>query len=162
MPMMDEFSDAQWKEAEEMLESGAYENLTYSLVGVCKTSWMLWKKTGKALAEELSSGRRVTLLPWEKRTVDFAAMVAQAKARGKYEHIKNIKAAGATPDHWQASAWYLERTDPERFGRKDTMKVAAQVAHANLGLTPEEEDSFKKGMAALFPGLFPDAEKPDA
>ena len=49
----------------------------------------------------------------------FAADVKAARAASKTWHLENIKRHSAK--EWTASAWTLERTDPEQFAlRKDT------------------------------------------
>lgn len=48
--------------------------------------------------------------------------VAQAERRGAA--VDSIVAVGTSqlPGTWQASAWYLERTDPDNWGRKDKVE----------------------------------------
>lgn len=56
-----------------------------------------------------------------------------AKAKGKRWHLQNIQRHSI--DEWTASAWTLERTDPEQFAlRKDdssTPKVIVQIGVQN-------------------------------
>ena len=49
--------------------------------------------------------------------------VAQAIRRGRA--VENIITVGDSqaPGSWQANAWFLERTDPENWGRKDRVEV---------------------------------------
>jgi hypothetical protein len=49
----------------------------------------------------------------------FVAHLKASKAEGKLKHLENI--AKHSVKEWTASAWTLERTDPEQFAlRKDT------------------------------------------
>lgn len=53
-------------------------------------------------------------------TVQFVQAIKEAKAKAEAVHVRNIKKASST--HWQASAWFLERTNPEDWGRKDRIR----------------------------------------
>lgn len=155
MALMESFTQDQWDKAKEILEAGSFEDVAYSLVGVCKSAWLAWKRAARQIRSDLEEGKRTegSLDANERRLLDFLSMVEMARKTAVYNHVKNIKAAGALPDKWQASAWYLERTLPEQFGRKDSLKLKGAIAHANLGLTAEEEAEFKANFAEMFPGL---------
>nr|DAL14497.1 MAG TPA_asm: putative terminase small subunit [Caudoviricetes sp.] len=58
-----------------------------------------------------------------------------AQARGQMEHIKNIKEQAK--EDWRASAWFLERTDPENYGRRDRFK--GELDHSGTIKTEHEE-----------------------
>lgn len=51
---------------------------------------------------------------------DFEDLVQKSFAQNEMNHISNISTAG-DKGFWQASAWYLERRFPEKYGRKDTV-----------------------------------------
>lgn len=59
----------------------------------------------------------------------FFADLKAARAAGKLAHLENIKKHSAK--EWTASAWTLERTDPEQFGKRDAdssqPKVVVQI-----------------------------------
>jgi len=76
----------------------------------------------------LSKGRHAP-----ERYVEFAALandilVAQAERRA--DAVDSIVAVGTSqlPGTWQASAWYLERTDPDNWGRKDKVEHSGNEA----------------------------------
>lgn len=54
----------------------------------------------------------------------FLYAVEQAEAQGMAQHVKNIRQAGL--EDWKASAWFLERRDPENYARRDALKVENQ------------------------------------
>ncbi len=54
---------------------------------------------------------------------EFVEQVEVARAERRAEAVDRIIQAGTTSDKWQANAWYLERTDPETWGRKDKVEV---------------------------------------
>ena len=42
--------------------------------------------------------------------------------------VENIRQAGVE-GNWQADAWWLERVDPENFGRKDKLSLKGDLRH---------------------------------
>lgn len=86
----------------------------------------------------LAAGIHVsTLNRWMKRAEDepdsaYAALaqaMKEARAKGKLWHLQNIQRHALS--EWTASAWTLERTDPEQFALRkdnaDTPKVIVQI-----------------------------------
>lgn len=51
---------------------------------------------------------------------EFAAEVKKARATAEMRNVNNIQKA-AQNGTWQASAWWLERSFPDRWGRKTTV-----------------------------------------
>lgn len=71
-----------------------------------------------------------TLTHWRSRARDgdepylgFIAAVKKARAIGQRVVGDRILDASKKPQHWTAGAWWLERTDPENFGRRDRLQV---------------------------------------
>ena len=52
------------------------------------------------------------------RDAEFSAQVRRAEGSAELMHMRNIQAAAADEKNWRASAWWLERRSPERFGRR--------------------------------------------
>ena len=55
----------------------------------------------------------------------FSEAVARARAEAEGAHIKNIRRA-ADNGTWQASAWFLERSFPKKWGKRSTLDIDAQ------------------------------------
>ena len=80
----------------------------------------------------------------------FHDKVEEAKSVAITLRARRIYKAGET--NWQADAWWLERVDPQNFGRKDTHKLEADIKSENLNVevkTTEEvlkehEDSISR------------------
>ena len=51
-----------------------------------------------------------------KLFADFAEQVERARAESEAHAVAVIR--NAMPTSWQAAAWWLERTNPKKFGRK--------------------------------------------
>lgn len=69
---------------------------------------------------------------------DFLERFELATATAHAKHVQNITQAAL--DDWKASAWYLERRDPENWGKRD--RVQADVNHSG-GIKTEHEESYK-------------------
>ncbi len=77
--------------------------------GISRKTYYLWRDQGK---KDLESG--VKSLQQE-----LFEGVPQALALNELAHLRIIMAAGKK--NWKACAWYLERTRPERYGRRKPM-----------------------------------------
>jgi hypothetical protein len=58
-----------------------------------------------------------TIFNTAKRDPEFAEKLALAENSAELIHIENINKAGHETKYWRASAWMLERLDPNRFGK---------------------------------------------
>ena len=74
--------------------------------GISRKTYYLWRDQGK---KDLESGTK------SLQQVLFEG-VPQALALIELAHLRIIMAASKKT--WKASAWYLERTRPERYGRR--------------------------------------------
>jgi hypothetical protein len=50
-----------------------------------------------------------------QRDAEFANNIQSAEIRAQLDAIRGVRAAAST--HWRAAAWFLERTNPQRFAR---------------------------------------------
>jgi len=95
--------------------------------GISQTTFYDWYNQGK---EAKSGAKR-----------NFYLKVEEAKSVAITLRARRIYKAGET--NWQADAWWLERVDPENFGRKE--KVEAKIEHKGLkGLADAIENSRKQ------------------
>jgi valyl-tRNA synthetase len=62
---------------------------------------------------------------------EFEEFVQKSKVNSEYEHLQAIHSA-AQFGQWQASAWYLERTRPEKYGRRDIVRHEYQIKFQTL------------------------------
>jgi hypothetical protein len=86
-----------------MLRAGNYIGVAASAVGISRRTFAEWMNRG------LSA--RVEDAPFR----DFRDRVEQARAEGEVRNVTQI--ATAARESWQAAAWLLERSYPERWGR---------------------------------------------
>lgn len=86
-----------------------------------------------------------TIANWAVRSADFRQQLDQAEAEAERMLMGLIVGAAAKklPTSWQAAAWILERTRPERYGQRSRMDMsldvrqAAEESAAELGVDPE-------------------------
>lgn len=68
-----------------------------------------------------------TLCRWMKRTDEpyatFCHSLKGAKAAAQLPMIRDIREG---VNNWQARAWYLERSDPKNWGRKDKLDATVR------------------------------------
>lgn len=128
----------------------------------------LTPEIGEALAKFVRTGNNIdascALVGVGKRTVydwlykgvndkkgayhDFAQLMEKAKAEAEAVRVGRIGQAGAAGE-WTADAWWLERVNPERWGRK------AVELNVNLVASPQWIEIRDKIAAALEP--YPEA-----
>lgn len=82
------------------------------------------------------------------KVVTLLTLCEKGKAYTISKHIKNI--TKHSDSDWKASAWWLERTDRENFGRNETVNVNANVGISSIELTKEEEAQYKANLASVF------------
>jgi hypothetical protein len=114
---------------EDRMAEGCYEKLIYELLNIPLETWYWWKKEAKKLEKKLESGKLSVddLKDGDKRILELLQILKKGRATCISKNIRNIQNAGADPDHWQASAWYLERIEPTVFGRPNTLKHEGEL-----------------------------------
>ena len=68
---------------------------------------------------------------------DFYNYVEEAKSIAITLRERRIYKAGQA--NWQADAWWLERVDPENFGRKDHHKIESENTNINFNMKSDDE-----------------------
>lgn len=96
------------------LSSGAFYDEVAEAVGIGKSTIYEWKNKGRAANDKAMAGGDLT--PREVTYLDFYKAVSQSRGRATVHAHAVIRAA--MPRHWQAAAWYLERTNPRRYARR--------------------------------------------
>jgi len=86
----------------EILEEGNYDKVAAQAVGISTGSFYRWMREGKKLPPESDSLYR-----------KFYDAIERAKAKGEVRLLRVIKTASSRS--WQAAAWILERSRPQRW-----------------------------------------------
>jgi len=120
------------------LKLGYYQEDAAIMAGIAPSTYYDWLKKG---AEEDSRQDEIKALGDENSPLpaiiegsdielvyvfsEFSEAVARARAEAEGAHIKNIRRA-ADNGTWQASAWFLERSFPKKWGKRSTLDIDAQ------------------------------------
>jgi len=113
-------NDALAKGISEAVRRGMPITKAAHLAGVSTAAVMQWCRRGREAEIILAEGGEIT--PNEERCVNFLQMVESARAEAQQAHLANIVQAAGN-GAWQASAWFLERTDPENWARRDRLAI---------------------------------------
>ena len=95
--------DSRVEELVKWLKLGYYIEDACTMAGIGKTTYYRWLEKAEEGLEEYR---------------DFRDSVQKARAEAEGAHIMNIRKA-ADNGVWQASAWYLERSHPSKWGKKN-------------------------------------------
>ena len=90
------------------IEAGAHPETACNLVKICIPTYYNW----------LAEGRKES----REDYTEFALAVDAAKARCTQRKLQTIENAAASGT-WQAAAWYLERTQPDKYALKRDINI---------------------------------------
>lgn len=111
------------------LAAGNYREVACEYAGIGVSTFYRWMERGEAdhEADKATPEREV----WEA--------VKKAEADAENRNVALI-ARAAGDGTWQAAAWMLERKRPDRWGRRDAMKVehSGSVGH-DISRVPDDE-----------------------
>lgn len=88
-----------------------------------------------------------TFYRWLENKSEFSDAIEKAQSEFKRANIAAIRAAGVRKDKsgalagsWQANAWLMERSFPEEYGMKVTVRCTEEQAAIlkKVGMTPNE------------------------
>lgn len=96
------------------MREGRTKSIAAALIGLHIDSLYYWLALGRDRPEDYPEYAKLR------------ADIEKAQAEYAAEALDRIQAAAKSdPKHWTADAWYLERTRPEEFGRRDKVEVEA-------------------------------------
>ncbi len=122
------------------LKLGYYQEDAAIMAGISPSTYYEWMKKGERERVALESGEDMLALPdtslpaSEDDTpevelafpfMEFSEAVKKARAEAEGAHIKNIRKA-ADNGVWQASAWFLERSHPKKWGKRSQLDLVAE------------------------------------
>lgn len=120
---------------------GAFYDEACKAVGIGNSTFYGWLNRGRRAIDKEAEGG--DLEPSEVTYLDFAKAVEQARGRATVYAHATIRSAMTS--HWQAAAWYLERTNPARYGRwmrqADEVPTTEDLENAPVAAAEEDEDA---------------------
>lgn len=103
------------------LEAGNYQDDSAAYAGVSTAAYYNWTARGRAERERIEAGEKARRT--EAIFMEFLDAVESARAKAAVRHVANI-AKAANDGQWQASAWYLERSYPQKWGRVSRTEIS--------------------------------------
>ena len=122
------------------LKLGYYQEDAAIMAGISASTYYDWMKKGELERVALEEGEKALTLPdtslpaSEDGTpeielvypfMEFSEAVKKARAEAEGAHIRNIRKA-ADNGVWQASAWFLERSHPKKWGKRSQLDLVAE------------------------------------
>ena len=101
------------------LRVGMYVTQACDMVGVSRASYFSWINRAKKIEKSDDE-----VAPDDEIYMEFLDSTKKARAEAEAYHLKNVRDAGETS--WQASAWWLERSHPDRWGRRERVEVVGK------------------------------------
>lgn len=98
-------------ELAQILEQGNWVDTACDQVGISRDTFYKWVARGKR-------GRAYDIEP--VNYVEFALRIGQAVAQVEIDSVKELRKA---PNNWQATAWWLERRHPDKWGNRGKLDV---------------------------------------
>ena len=112
------------------LKLGYYQEDAATMAGISASTYYDWMKKGDDAQKALESGDSSSLPATQEGDEvevvnmfqEFSEAVKKARAEAEGAHIRNIRKA-ADNGNWQASAWWLERSFPQKWGKRSTLDL---------------------------------------
>lgn len=98
------------------ITAGLNQQDAAELAGVPPSTFYYWLKRGELEQNRLAQAPRAKPRPKETPFLEFLESVKKAQIDFKLTQVKNVEQAA--PQHWQASAWLLERRFPKEYGQQ--------------------------------------------
>jgi hypothetical protein len=112
---------------EQQIRGGAFNTQAAQSVGVDPRTLYRWLEAGAADEE---AGNAETIF------ARLRQRLTRASADAELTMITTVRTAAATD--WRAAAWYLERRNPDRWGRHDRVSVDGDLGKPKV-VTPDED-----------------------
>lgn len=123
-----------------LLRRGLTQTDACDAASLPRSTFYAWLAKAKDIREELPdpipAARIKKLTVEELRLLDFLDVVTGARARAKGDALTAIR--GAMFDDWRAAAWFLERSFPEEYGRRDHIAIDSDEVVQIRVVWPEE------------------------
>ena len=105
----------------EALKAGNYIDTACDYAGINQNTYYRWTKAGRNEADRIARGEEPD--PDKAAFLDLAEQIQQARAEATVRNVMLIQTA-ARNGTWQAAAWWLERTQPAKYGRRLQTEVS--------------------------------------
>lgn len=103
------------------LKLGYYQEDAAVMAGIGESTFYKWMKEARALDE----GEKEPVDDNDELLIELIEAVKKARAESEGAHIRNIRRASDN-GIWQASAWFLERSHPKKWGRRSALELSGE------------------------------------
>jgi len=100
-----------------VLAAGNTMDKSADYCGIDGATAFRWQARGRAEQARLAKSKRAKPKASERPYCDFSDAVKKARAKAQVRAVAIINLAA--PTNWTAAAWFLERSDPDHWGRKE-------------------------------------------
>lgn len=100
----------------EALKHGNYQDAAAAYAGISESTFHNWMNRGREEARRIADGEKAN--PKETIYLELLEAVEKARSEAEVRNVMYIQRA-AQEGTWQAAAWFLERSHPRKWGRKD-------------------------------------------
>mgnify|MGYP006268620909 CR=1 FL=1 len=111
------------------IQNGNFIETACSFAGLAPSTIYRWIERGNAEKKRIEQGLPAN--DAETQYLDLCEAVEKARAIAVMRNVQIIQQA-ANSGTWQAAAWYLERTQPNQFGRRLQAEVQTTVSVQDL------------------------------
>jgi hypothetical protein len=128
-----------------VLRAGNYVDTAAKMVGVPRSAIYRWLNEGDKASQKADSGEELNRS--ERLYLDFMNAVDQARATATVRNVALVQQA-AQAGSWQAAAWWLERTNPQQWGRRmQTEIVGANEGPVQVNISVDDLESLIQQIA---------------
>lgn len=103
------------------LAAGNYQDTAAAYAGISTSTFYNWLERGKTERIRVAAGEKPKKT--EEIFVEFVDAIESARAQAEVRSVALIQKA-ANDGTWQAAAWYLERSHPQRWGRLNRTEIS--------------------------------------
>lgn len=111
------------------LTAGNYVEVSCAYAGLSVAVVYQWLEKGRKEKERIANGG--TPDPNKATYVELLEAIESARAKAVVANVAIIQQA-ARSGTWQAAAWWLERTNPQQFGRRVQAEVTGKISIDDL------------------------------
>jgi hypothetical protein len=109
----------------ESVRHGSYITVAAQSAGINVTTFRNWLERGEMEEARIAEGFDAD--PNEAKYLAFKRDVDSARSQAEIESVKAVRMASRNGT-WQAAAWYLERSFPQRWGRNRIEEIIEDTA----------------------------------
>lgn len=146
VPLLDE---ALQRELLVYVAAGNTYKVAAEAVGISVDSLMNWQRKGARAIKRRDAGQLAE--ENDDIYINFVNALKKAKAQSIATAVGHVRRA--MPGNWTAAMTFLERRDPEHWGRRDRVDLHASGVVGVMKIAPEDVKMIQDNLHTFFPSL---------